>query len=478
MPTLSDYLKVVARRSLAGFAAVHNELLQRYRGLSGAVMNRSQTVSTCSPNTGLAASRQTFVSYVVEDMYDCRGRETVIIPHPGTVVVKSNTFPLTRMDDKHVPHEMIINNETLIETKLDEDMVNNELEEAVKQVNNVKQYSENQNKNDYANSETISKNSPSANSVVVNEEGRRDTGAPYYVNMTLAELTESDHIYDIPKLPNSVESSVSAITEAQNTHMAGDTHLQVHGTSSYQFESEPESDYIDASSTSYTANDDKHETKNEVNAQSSNKPLYIEPKQSLTNPHSAFIQSLMVDSESGENNRLPNDDDHTYINILPGHNEEHSTDADNEYVLPEHIEQPPSDGDNEYILPEHIEQASIDAENEYILPGTDGTLEIRNPRPASVAHVMPQAAQQTTPVRPRARPFLMYTVEEVVDCFEECALPQLAHISKEENLDGEYFKDLSDRDFAQEPFLLNRFYVSKVRKIIAGWRPKRLSMHH
>ena len=463
MPTWSDYLKVVARRSLAGFAAVHNELLQRYRGLNGSV-NRSQSVCKRSPNTGTAVSSQTFVSYLVEDMYDCRGRETVIIPHPGTVLVKSNTFPVTRMNGKHVTHEMIINNETLIETKRDEDIVNNELEEAVKQVNNVKQYSENQNKNDYANSETISKQSPSANSGVVNEEGRRDTGAPYYVNIALAKLTESDHIYDIPKLPNSQERPASASTEtSRNTHKAGDTQLQVYGTSSDQLESESESDYIDASSTSYTVNDDKHESKNEGNAQSSNKPLYLEPNQSLSNPH----------SESGENIRLPNDDDHTYMNISPGH----STDADNEYILPEHIEQPPSDGDNEYILPEHIEQASIDAENEYILPETDGTLEIRNPRPASVAHVMPQAAKQTTPVRPRARPFLLYTVEEVVDCFEECALPQLAHICKEENLDGEYFKDLSDRDFAQEPFLLNRFYVSKVRKIIAGWRPKRLAVY-
>ena len=41
-------------------------------------------------------------------------------------------------------------------------------------------------------------------------------------------------------------------------------------------------------------------------------------------------------------------------------------------------------------------------------------------------------------------------------------------------MDGEYFQDLSDEDLTQEPFSLNHFHISKVRKVIEGWRPRRL----
>ena len=81
---------------------------------------------------------------------------------------------------------------------------------------------------------------------------------------------------------------------------------------------------------------------------------------------------------------------------------------------------------------------------------------------------------RTAKIRPKTRQFFLYTVEEVVDCFEECGLPQLAEICKEETVDGEYFQDLMDDELTQEPFCLGPFHVSKVRKIIEGWRPRRL----
>ena len=98
-------------------------------------------------------------------------------------------------------------------------------------------------------------------------------------------------------------------------------------------------------------------------------------------------------------------------------------------------------------------------------------------RPLSAA-IVPfiQETKPKPPIRPRMQ-FFLYTVEEVVECFNECAMPQLANVCREEQLDGEYFKDLGDEDLAQEPFCLKSFHISKVRKIIAGWRPRRLSAY-
>ena len=107
----------------------------------------------------------------------------------------------------------------------------------------------------------------------------------------------------------------------------------------------------------------------------------------------------------------------------------------------------------------------------------DRMVSVTAERPLSAA-IVPfiQATKPKPPIRPRMQ-FFLYTVEEVVECFNECAMPQLANVCREEQLDGEYFKDLGDEDLAQEPFCLKSFHISKVRKIIAGWRPKRLSTY-
>ena len=107
----------------------------------------------------------------------------------------------------------------------------------------------------------------------------------------------------------------------------------------------------------------------------------------------------------------------------------------------------------------------------------DRMISVTAERPLSAAIVpFVQETKPKPPIRPRMH-FFLYTVEEVVECFKECALPQLANVCREEQLDGEYFKDLGDEDLAQEPFCLKSFHISKVRKIIAGWRPRRLSAY-
>ena len=105
----------------------------------------------------------------------------------------------------------------------------------------------------------------------------------------------------------------------------------------------------------------------------------------------------------------------------------------------------------------------------------DRMISVTAEKPLSAA-IVPfiQETKPKPPIRPRMN-FFLYTVEEVAECFNECAMPQLANVCREENLDGEYFKDLGDEDLAQEPFCLKSFHISKVRKIIAGWRPRRLS---
>lgn len=71
------------------------------------------------------------------------------------------------------------------------------------------------------------------------------------------------------------------------------------------------------------------------------------------------------------------------------------------------------------------------------------------------------------------RSFFDYTVEEVVDCFKKCAFIGLAQTCLDEQLDGEYFRDITADDLVQEPFNMNWFHISKLFKVINGWRPKK-----
>lgn len=68
--------------------------------------------------------------------------------------------------------------------------------------------------------------------------------------------------------------------------------------------------------------------------------------------------------------------------------------------------------------------------------------------------------------------FYSYSVDEVVECLHDCALAKLANICKEEQLDGEYFRTLKTEDLQKEPFHMNWYHITKLFKIIGGWRPK------
>ncbi|KAL4240104.1 hypothetical protein ACF0H5_000898 [Mactra antiquata] len=68
--------------------------------------------------------------------------------------------------------------------------------------------------------------------------------------------------------------------------------------------------------------------------------------------------------------------------------------------------------------------------------------------------------------------FYDYTVEEVAECFKNCAFIRLSQVCLDEQLDGEYFRDITEDDLVREPFEMNWFHISKLFKVINGWRPK------
>lgn len=70
--------------------------------------------------------------------------------------------------------------------------------------------------------------------------------------------------------------------------------------------------------------------------------------------------------------------------------------------------------------------------------------------------------------------FYKYSVDEVVECLNFCALVQLAKVCQEEKLDGEYFRGLTADDMKKQPFNMNRFFICKLFKVIEGWRPKEM----
>lgn len=113
--------------------------------------------------------------------------------------------------------------------------------------------------------------------------------------------------------------------------------------------------------------------------------------------------------------------------------------------------------------------------DEYICHDPLSTESTKTPKAATVTPYKPETEPPKTTSPLLARPFFQYTVEEVVQCFEMCALHQVAKVCKDESLDGEYFQDLSDEDLSSEPFCLSSFHIGKIQKIIDGWRPKRLT---
>lgn len=69
--------------------------------------------------------------------------------------------------------------------------------------------------------------------------------------------------------------------------------------------------------------------------------------------------------------------------------------------------------------------------------------------------------------------FYNYTVEEVYQCLKACHMETFAEQCKEQALDGHFFEELDLSLFEESPFLLTKFNVKKLARIIQnGWRPR------
>lgn len=71
-----------------------------------------------------------------------------------------------------------------------------------------------------------------------------------------------------------------------------------------------------------------------------------------------------------------------------------------------------------------------------------------------------------------AEDFYDYRIDEVVQCFKLLALQEVADVCDRENIDGQFFKKLSD-DEIKNYFKLDTLHFIKIKKaIFDGWRPR------
>ena len=262
-------------------------------------------------------------------------------------------------------------------------------------------------------------------------EKESDNDQPFYSN--LDKLPESGH-YEVPKSRNSLEdvslySDVSDINGSNITESRVPLYDNAHQAGAISNTFETDGDYIDMQgAVKAVLSREKYKSCSAIEEKLGAKyenTLQIQTANSA--PTSPLLTRSQQEDDSSENDR-------------------HVTATINET--------------DEYVGPDPIEQETAKA-----------------PKSATVVPYIPETDPRRTSLLSSSptRPFVQYTVEEVVECFEMCALPQVAKVCTEESLDGEYFKDLSDDDLAAEPFCLSQFHVTKVRKIISGWRPKRLT---
>ncbi|KAL4240434.1 hypothetical protein ACF0H5_001226 [Mactra antiquata] len=78
----------------------------------------------------------------------------------------------------------------------------------------------------------------------------------------------------------------------------------------------------------------------------------------------------------------------------------------------------------------------------------------------------------TTEMAWSTKPFSEYTVGETVCLLIECSLNKLADICLTKQIDGAYLCKLNEKELMAEPFSMNWFHVSRLKKVIRGWRPK------
>ena len=90
----------------------------------------------------------------------------------------------------------------------------------------------------------------------------------------------------------------------------------------------------------------------------------------------------------------------------------------------------------------------------------------------SVKPEIKSTAKENVNSESKREEFYKLDVDEVVDCLNNCCLTRLADVCKEKQFNGEFFRTVTDEELKAAPFEMNWFYVSKLFKVMDGWRPK------
>lgn len=98
--------------------------------------------------------------------------------------------------------------------------------------------------------------------------------------------------------------------------------------------------------------------------------------------------------------------------------------------------------------------------------------------PSTLRSVHGMTERLTDDVSPKStkggKHFSEFTVDEVVDCLNKCSLVNLAKLCDDKRIDGACLCNLTEAELIKEPFAMNWFHISKLFKVIKGWRPKKL----
>ena len=469
MPPLSwpDYVKQISRRSKAGYSSVHNELLQRfgttpakdlsYRDIDTKQQSKQnrmsffrikskskdgQDISGGKPKERkLNSLRGTFISYVEEEE-----GENAEIDKEDTV--SENVFVGRELREETSTQNTDLDEGSMANADFN-DASGSILKLEMSEPDSAKPKSDIQTSDD---TKTKSPSTPKAHlspkhtfteeAIYQVPRARPNAGGvdnagfegmaganDQHLYSNLEKLAESGH-YEVPKSPRKIDDT-SEIGNGDITESNVPSYVTIYDNAKLTHAKIPhlEDDYIDMQG---TVSRDRYKScsaiEGKLDAQYENTTSVLETLQIKTTrsaPNSPVMRSLKPIGSCTERGQIAGDS---------------------------------SDETNVYVEPDPVERKTT-----------------RTPQSATVTPYIPETEPSTTSLSSAltTRPFIQYSVEEVVECFEICALHQVAEVCKKESLDGEYFKDLNDSDLTAEPFCLSQFHVSKVRRIIAGWRPKR-----
>ena len=468
LPTWLDSLKQINRRSKAGFDSIHEELLlrskqtgtqaQTYRNprFKQLVKKHRTSLRLFGNKTKFKESpettRQTFISYVDQD--DCSDASK---SGSASAFGFASTTNTNLKFDKKSP-KLIDTNSKQCNNAIEKEQTENsnydtiviatmdDLKLEKPDVSNAKylrprKYS----LNIY---DEPNKPSPRRMSCVASNESHNlninrllctqanDDDQPTYAN--LVEVSTSQNIYETPGSPVSSEAvDVSKTLLDKKYSNAFDNEVQSEGAIYANIQ-----DY--ATSTSNSESDNDYIDMQGVNKTDSLRrmifscPAINDERNLYANTGQLKETSLIQASKSAPPSPSANSLRKSYHNSIC-----HISDDENVYIFPDPVRETPD----------------------------------KTPKSAIVKPYIPEVKPPTVTLPQRPLSFFSYSVEEVAQCFEVCALPNLSKLCREEQLDGEYFKYLTDEELTEEPFYLKPFHVSKVRKIIEGWRPRRMSIY-